>query len=549
MRKTIFRLFCSAFLLSAWSPSPLVAAPVILYEGKTPTTPDRQGWIYLLDPQVRNFARQTRVQQATNLNTLRQLTDHAGYFVRVPVLNPHPKLPEEFSRERGYQIGFTIQLPTEQHVRPDRAGFSVIALSRDLLGIKLGFWTDQIFAQSVEFTHAEGNADLPFRLSQEYVDFILEIQGASYTLSGNGNEILTGPLRDYSGFGNPYNIADFLFFGDDTTSAAASINLRTIWIDTDLPGTEPPPPTLAPGPPEPEPQPPLEGEEAVFIVDPEASALTISGLVLAIPLQRQGEGSLTTPFSGQFHTTLSNGALRFRPESRIDANPSGDWKPRPGGADGAASADFGAKASLLIVRADAAARDIEFAVSSDTISLNSEGTEFPVSGITLDIPPGSSAAIDIAAAGLLPLRTSQSLADFSGKNTSPALGTLTVENQIQTLTLPIEVEVSFRVATPNDASLKFSGTLVASRPLTQNPGPAREPDQPPLLSIGIDGGGTLRLTWEAMVGRTYQIEESDDLIDWRNLGEATTAQSAEGSHEIPADSGARFFRILLLPSP
>ena len=546
MTNPIFRFSCSLLLLGLWSPFLLDAAPVVLYEGRNLTMPDRQGWIYQLQPRFRNSARQTRVKQATNLNTMRRLTDHAGYFARAKGFNPHPKIPDDFNREQGYQIGFTIQLPTEQHAREDRAGFSVIALSHDLQGIELGFWTNEIFAQSAEFTHAEDNANLPFRLANEYVDFVLEIRGANYILSGNGTEILTGPLRDYSGFDNPYNIADFLFFGDGTDSASASVNLRSVWIDTELPRTDPPPSTVNP---EAQPQPPLADEEVVFTVDAEASSLTVSGLVLANPLQDQGDGALTTTFTGQLHTTLSDEAIRFNPESRVDANPSGEWKPLPGGADGAATADFGAIATLLVIRADAAGREIEFEISSDTISLNSEGTEFPLSGITLDIPTDSLAAIDLATDGLLPIRTSQSLADFSAQNTSPGLGTLSVEDHIQTITLPIEVVDSVQVATLNNVTLRFTGTLVASRPLAQKTNPAQEGNQPPTLAISIAGGGALRLTWEAMVGRTYQIEQSNDLIDWLTLGEATTAQSAEGSHEIPADSGARFFRILLLPSP
>ena len=278
MRKTISILASLRAIFAFVCGLQIAAAPVTLYDGSQSSSPDKQGWIYLLDPLVFNQARQVVADGGVNLNTLRNPNDHAGYFARVPLLTPHPSIPEEFSRERGYQIGFTIQLSSEVHVRPDRAGFNIIATSRDLMGIELSFWTNEVFAQSVDFIHSEGNKQLPFQLATEYVDFVLEISGDNYILSGNGTEILTGPLRDYSGFGNPYNITDFLFLGDDTTSASASVNIRSIWIDTELSGTEPPP-VIEPEP-EPEPEPPLAGETALFTVDSDASNIAITGVVL-----------------------------------------------------------------------------------------------------------------------------------------------------------------------------------------------------------------------------------------------------------------------------
>ncbi len=37
-------------------------------------------------------------------------------------------------------------------------------------------------------------------------------------------------MRDYSSFGSPYTIKNFIFFGDDTMSALASVNLAAISI-------------------------------------------------------------------------------------------------------------------------------------------------------------------------------------------------------------------------------------------------------------------------------------------------------------------------------
>ena len=41
-----------------------------------------------------------------------------------------------------------LKLLSETHSTNDRAGLSLIVLSSDLRGIELGFWTNEIWAQS-----------------------------------------------------------------------------------------------------------------------------------------------------------------------------------------------------------------------------------------------------------------------------------------------------------------------------------------------------------------------------------------------------------------
>ena len=94
-------------------------------------------------------------------------------------------------------------------------------------GIELGFWANEIWAQadSPLFTHAEGVAFDPTLAMTSYA---LAIQGTTYALSANGTPILSGSLRNYSSFGFPYNVPDFLFIGDDTGSANGSFELSRV---------------------------------------------------------------------------------------------------------------------------------------------------------------------------------------------------------------------------------------------------------------------------------------------------------------------------------
>ena len=127
-------------------------------------------------------------------------------------------------RTTGYTLSFDLQIGAESHANNDRAGFSVIALSSDLQGIELGFWGNEVWAQNSGFTHGEGTTG--FNPSGAFVSYDLTIQGSAYTLKANDSTILTGVLRTYSG--TPYNTSNFIFFGDNTYSAQADVDLGAV---------------------------------------------------------------------------------------------------------------------------------------------------------------------------------------------------------------------------------------------------------------------------------------------------------------------------------
>ena len=145
-----------------------------------------------------------------------------------------------FDRTAGVQVNFTLQLESETHDNQSRSGFNVIVLDRDARGIELGFWSNEIWAQNDDtsgglFTHGEGAA---FDTTAGLIEYQLTLNADSYTLTANGVPILNGPIRDYSrfeGFIDPYETPNFLFLGDDTTSAQSRVRLRFISVT----GTEP----------------------------------------------------------------------------------------------------------------------------------------------------------------------------------------------------------------------------------------------------------------------------------------------------------------------
>ncbi len=180
--------------------------------------PAAQGWDYAALP---GTASQTLTGGAVTLDTTITATEHAGYGRSAPT---------PLNRTNGFSLLFTAQLHTEAHTSTNRAGFSIIVLGEDKRGIELGFWTNRIFAQadSPLFTHAE---DAAFDAANAFVDYTLTLLTTNYVLRANGTPFLSGPVRDYTAFVgplDPYETPNFIFLGDDTGSALASVSLKRV---------------------------------------------------------------------------------------------------------------------------------------------------------------------------------------------------------------------------------------------------------------------------------------------------------------------------------
>lgn len=129
-----------------------------------------------------------------------------------------------FDTEAGFWLRFLIRLSSETHASTDRAGLSIIVTGANLEAIELGFWIDQVWAQNVGFTKGESGSIA----NGEFIRYNLLVQNGEYQLFGNSSPLVSGLLRNYSSFGAPYNVTNFLFIGDDTTSARASFDLAHV---------------------------------------------------------------------------------------------------------------------------------------------------------------------------------------------------------------------------------------------------------------------------------------------------------------------------------
>ncbi|MBW4512023.1 MAG: DUF4347 domain-containing protein [Scytonematopsis contorta HA4267-MV1] len=269
----------------------LVGQNIVLYDGTTGKLPTEAGaaagapWFEYQDsslltpPGVTN---QSAIGGGTRLTT--DNAGYAGYFNYGVELSPsftprfkstavNPAFPV-LDRNLGYTLNFNAQLvagsttsssgaDVNQNGVNDRTGFNVILLSSDKKGIQLGFFENRVWAYedgtnqvnpSLEpdkpaqnnfrtlFTQAEGvtfNTTVP-------VNYGLTVFGDTYTLFANNNTILSGRLRDYTAyqpvpyntpFGpvtppDPYEQPNFVFFGDNSVNAGATVNLSQIGVTT-----------------------------------------------------------------------------------------------------------------------------------------------------------------------------------------------------------------------------------------------------------------------------------------------------------------------------
>ena len=221
---------------------PISRADTVLYDPALGTIPSQQGWLSFLD----NSTVEQFDGHYISLDTTADRTDQSGYFSEDPPFGiiGHPQFPV-LDRNAGFTIRFELQVISESHNlrdhngdgRLDRAGFSVIAISDDLLGVELGFFEDRLWVYAAagespnsQFTQAEG---VTFDTTADFVTYDLSVFGDHYTLYADHRRFLSGPLRNYNPTGlsslvDPYDNPSFVFLGDDTTSAESHTILGRI---------------------------------------------------------------------------------------------------------------------------------------------------------------------------------------------------------------------------------------------------------------------------------------------------------------------------------
>jgi hypothetical protein len=214
---------------------PAYALPIVIYNGSAVAppnnTPANQGWALVTIP---GGAIEAPFAGGVTLDTTAGNSIHSGYSMGF--VSPPP--PISLDRNISYQVAFDLRLNSESHASSDRAGLSILVLSNDLMGIEIGFWTPvsgqpgHVWAQNTGFTHGE---DAAYDTTQR-TTYTLGVSGNNYALTVGGSVLISGALRNYSGFGAPYTTPNLIFVGDDTSSANASSSFFAASLAAPEPG-------------------------------------------------------------------------------------------------------------------------------------------------------------------------------------------------------------------------------------------------------------------------------------------------------------------------
>lgn len=194
------------------------AAAQVLFDGGLGTPPSGQGWTFLALP---SLASETFADGAARLDTTVSGSIFAGWSRQAPVA---------LDRSTGFSVEMEFLLESESHASTNRAGLSMIVLGQDRKGLELGIWTNRVWVQadSPMFTQGEG---AEAEVTGGWRTLRLSVAGDAYRVSLDGAEVLGGVVRDYTPFVgaiDPYETSNFLFIGDDTTSARGAYQLRKV---------------------------------------------------------------------------------------------------------------------------------------------------------------------------------------------------------------------------------------------------------------------------------------------------------------------------------
>jgi len=221
-----------------------------LYDATQNNLPNDQPWLTYYSTGTNNL---TVVAEGANLQTDNAVSAGFSNYSLLPLGLKNPGFPT-LNSTTGFTLSFSMQLNNESHVSDYRSGFSVILLDENNLGVELGFWQDTIWSQSDDPLFQAKDEQVAFNTAASMLSYDLTILNNDYFLTQNDNILLTGELKDYSAFTGgpfgssiPYSLSNYLFLGDNTSSASADVTLgQMVLSDTALTNEPvPEPSTLA----------------------------------------------------------------------------------------------------------------------------------------------------------------------------------------------------------------------------------------------------------------------------------------------------------------
>ena len=189
-------------------------------------TPTAQGWFPLI---LGTPGTETLNPDSFQINTLASEATQHGYG-RIS--------PTTLDMSAGFQLTFNLRIDGSSSSSVNRGGYSLLLVGNDpSKSLELVFNSNEVFA----YDYVAGDPDRFVRGASAALmanvphSYVLTVAGDAYNLNIDGQNLLAGSLVDYTGQGLPYTTPNFVFFGDDTTRAAANAYLGPLVMTTAVP--------------------------------------------------------------------------------------------------------------------------------------------------------------------------------------------------------------------------------------------------------------------------------------------------------------------------
>lgn len=207
-----------AAALIALAPLGALAATT-LYDPALGTLPSAQGWL----PQV--LASGAVADQSVGNGVYRLDTRSIG----VSIWGNGRISPLALDTQAGFDLSFSLQLVSESHTSPNRAGYSLVMVGAQASqALELDFWTDHIWAQDFDAGQFVHGVDVAFDTTAALTPYTLAVRQQQFTLSVGGTALLSGALRDYTPRGLVYVVPNYLFLGDNSSQGTSISHLGAV---------------------------------------------------------------------------------------------------------------------------------------------------------------------------------------------------------------------------------------------------------------------------------------------------------------------------------
>ena len=233
----------------------------VLYQGSTDASPTSRGWLtYQYNP-LETAPQVTSTTGAGGQTTFDSTSDSAttpdpdddeeggwSNYSYNPILETSSMVNSSFpsmNPATGFSVSWDLAITSESNTSTDRAGFDVIVLGSDKKGVELGYWGNDVWAQTYNSGfERDGTQDSNIQNDDTFdtgpgiIDYTLTVLGGNYTLQANGSTILTGTTHDYTASDMlPYTLPNFVFMGDDTSEASAKAEFSSLTVSVPEPVT------------------------------------------------------------------------------------------------------------------------------------------------------------------------------------------------------------------------------------------------------------------------------------------------------------------------